>query len=145
VISSKASPLKSSFAWSHAEDQRGEGLSRRPSPLCNPLPLFYASIFAPLSADCESSAYLVSAYGRCLNSFSLIHHRLKCLAHFRDFGNHSFYNFITRVSALRRKLTRRFRCDIVSHIETSRLSGSFRLSARKTESSAGERKRYPVV
>ena len=52
---------------------------------------FFASIFAPLSADCESSAYLVSAYGRCLNSFSLILHYLKCLAHFRDFWNQSYH------------------------------------------------------
>jgi len=34
-----------------------------PYPFAIPSRLFFASIFAPLSADCESSAYIVSAFG----------------------------------------------------------------------------------
>ena len=45
-------------------------------------------------------------------------------------------------SARRRKLTRRFLCDVVSHIEASRLSGSFRLPARWSQTIAGQRKDY---
>ena len=33
---------------------------------------FYASIFAPLSADCESSAYLVFGFAEWFRAFSLI-------------------------------------------------------------------------
>jgi len=56
--------LMNSFsAWIMQEYQKGKGFSRQPLPFCNPIPAFYASIFAPLSADCESSAYIVSAFG----------------------------------------------------------------------------------
>jgi len=42
---------------------------------------FFASIFAPLSADCESSAYLVS----------------DCVGRFWDFARHSFFSVALRL------------------------------------------------
>jgi len=127
-----------------------------PVPFEIPTRLFYASIFAPLSADCESSAYNVFGFAEWFRfffySFIFCRSALRTLEFFifihLEISLREFPHGACTRSALarrdqdgdraeKRKLTRRFYPNLLFAREASRLSGSFRLPERRASALSG--------